>query len=94
WQIVVASVEWEGETPGEATGRLARGLLEEVLAGKAGAPDGTDGSAGTDLPGPGDEDDADRAAVTQAGAEAVALVPLPAPTGDTADDEHAYAELN
>ncbi|MEU6439673.1 PucR family transcriptional regulator ligand-binding domain-containing protein [Streptomyces sp. NPDC047046] len=95
WQIVVASVEWEGETPGEATGRLARGLLEEVLARRTGAPEGADGlpeSAGTDPTGPGDEDDAaDRAAVTQVGAEALALVPLPVRAGD---EEHASAELD
>ncbi|WP_432089891.1 PucR family transcriptional regulator [Streptomyces sp. NRRL F-5630] len=95
WQIVVASVEWEDETPGEATGRLARDLLEEVLARGTEAPgradeDGTPAPAGTDLPGPGD-DAADRAAVTQLGAEAVALVPLSARTGD---EERTGAELD
>ncbi|MYR25196.1 MULTISPECIES: PucR family transcriptional regulator ligand-binding domain-containing protein [unclassified Streptomyces] len=97
WQIVVASVEWEGETPSETTGRLARGLLEEVLAGSTGArgraaADGPPEPTATDLTGPEDEDEAaDHAAVTQLGAEAVALVPLPARSGD---EEHAGAELD
>ncbi|WP_431039345.1 PucR family transcriptional regulator [Streptomyces sp. P6-2-1] len=93
WQIVVATVEWDGA----AKDRLARDLLEEVLAsGAAGRvlahADGHAGSAGTDLSPHGDEEGAaDRAAVTQLGAEAVALVPLPARTGE---EEQKSAELN
>ncbi|WP_037871063.1 PucR family transcriptional regulator ligand-binding domain-containing protein, partial [Streptomyces sp. SPB074] len=87
WQIVVASVDWEDGADEETTGRLARGLLEEVL---------TRAPGGTDAAGPGEEDDAsERAAVTQLGAEAVALVPLPPPGGEReqADFELSAAEL-
>ncbi|WP_433344039.1 PucR family transcriptional regulator [Streptomyces sp. CA-253872] len=93
WQIVVATVEWDGA----AKDRLARDLLEEVLASGAEGrvlahADGHAGSAGTDLSPHGDEEGAaDRAAVTQLGAEAVALVPLPARTGE---EEQKSAELN
>jgi hypothetical protein len=78
WQVVVASVDWEGEAREETAGRLARDLLEEVLAG---AGDGLEG-----------EEAADRAAVTQLGAEAVALVPLATRTGEEADG--ASSELS
>lgn len=61
WQVVVAQVAWEGGAPGEADGRLAQALLEEVLTG----------------PLTGGQENGDRIAVAHLDTEAVALVPLP-----------------
>ncbi|MEU1788515.1 PucR family transcriptional regulator ligand-binding domain-containing protein [Streptomyces sparsogenes] len=63
WQVVVARVEWEGETSPAPGGPVTQSLLEEVLV----APEAT---------GP---EPSDRIAVAHTGDEAVALVPLPAP---------------
>ncbi|GGV30190.1 PucR family transcriptional regulator [Streptomyces griseoflavus] len=72
WQVVVAHVDWDGgeaEEGGSDGGPVAQALLEEILVDPA--------STGTEH--------ADRIAVAHTGDEAVALVPLPAVTGD---DDH------
>jgi DNA-binding PucR family transcriptional regulator len=63
WQVVVAAVGWQdGRTPG---GPAARALLEEVLAGRPGAP----------------RDAAERVAVAEVDGQALALVPLSGAAG-------------
>ncbi|MGW1814829.1 PucR family transcriptional regulator [Streptomyces sp. NPDC002125] len=70
WQVVVARVEWTGESAGLPGGRAAQALLEEILVDPA-------------VTGP---ESADRIAVAHTGEEAVALVPLSAlPPADSAD---------
>lgn len=73
WQVVVARVEWDGDTgPAVAGGPVAQALLEEILVDPA-------------VTGP---DSADRIAVAHTGEEAIALVPLPAgPDRAAADAE-------
>ncbi|WP_432136987.1 MULTISPECIES: PucR family transcriptional regulator [unclassified Streptomyces] len=78
WQVVVARVEWEGtggafaeggvrREPGEPDGGpVAQSLLEEILVD----------------PGTAGPDPSDRIAVAHTGEEAVALVPLPAVSGE------------
>ncbi|MFH9294374.1 PucR family transcriptional regulator [Streptomyces sp. NPDC017520] len=73
WQVVVARVDWsaggQAATAGEiASGPVAQALLEEILVDPA-------------VSGP---DSADRIAVAHTGEEAIALVPLPAPTAAVA----------
>lgn len=76
WQVVVAHVDWDGgESDGGDGGPVAQALLEEILVDPA--------STGTEH--------ADRIAVAYTGDEAVALVPLPAVTGD--DDHPATGVL-
>ncbi|MDQ0987854.1 PucR family transcriptional regulator [Streptomyces sp. V2I9] len=74
WQVVVARVEWSTTDRAAATGEItggpaAQALLEEILVDPA-------------VSGP---DSADRIAVAHTGEEAIALVPLPAPTEPPAD---------
>ncbi|WP_179892453.1 helix-turn-helix domain-containing protein, partial [Streptomyces sp. rh34] len=69
WQVVVARVDWSAAGQAAAAGDIASGpvaqaLLEEILVDPA-------------VSGP---DSADRIAVAHTGEEAIALVPLPAPT--------------
>ncbi|MFJ7420839.1 PucR family transcriptional regulator [Streptomyces uncialis] len=85
WQVVVAKVDWRGEPDGaERTpdtgdgGAAVQALLEEILVDPR--------TAGTES--------SDRIAVTHAGDEAVALVPLPAVAADGAPvDGTAGGEL-
>ncbi|MFJ9111998.1 PucR family transcriptional regulator [Streptomyces sp. NPDC102283] len=89
WQVVVARVDWSaGGQPvaaGDiASGPVAQALLEEILVD----------------PAVGGPDSADRIAVAHTGEEAIALVPLPAPTtvaaesgeGDSGDAARAGAK--
>lgn len=62
WQVVVARVEWDDARDGADGGPVAQTLLEEILADHR----------------PSGAEQADRIAVAHTGAEAVALVPLPA----------------
>ncbi|MEU0523507.1 PucR family transcriptional regulator [Streptomyces niveus] len=71
WQLVVARVDWDGETGGDGdaadTGAVAQSLLEEILIDPA--------AAGMES--------GDRIAVAHSGGEAIALVPLVVPADAT-----------
>ncbi|MFE9413524.1 PucR family transcriptional regulator [Streptomyces sp. NPDC006704] len=80
WQVVVARVDWERDAGAEiAGGPVAQSLLEEILVDPA-------------VVGP---ESLDRIAVAHAGDEAIALVPLPPVTGESAEGGlHADVLLN